>query len=61
MKELKHFISSGDVTTFAALPGINKLDWEHIKKGEPRPIQANSYQDFYEKLTKKELIVNAHL
>jgi len=28
---------------------------------EPRPIQADSYQDFYEKLTGKELIANAHL
>jgi hypothetical protein len=30
-------------------------------KVEPRPIQADSYEDFYEKLTNRELIANAHL
>lgn len=30
-------------------------------KVEPRPIQADSYEDFYEKLTSGELIANAHL
>lgn len=30
-------------------------------KVEPRPIQADSYEDFYDKLTNRELINNAHL